>query len=798
MVRILSAVVLVSSSAIAYEILLMRLLSIVQWHHFAYMVISLALLGYGASGTAIALTRRWLKPHFESAFALSALLFSISMVACYALGQRVPFNALEVVWNPRQLLNLGVMYMVFMLPFFFAASCIGLAFTVQKYPAQRIYLSDLVGAGVGAALIIAALFVLLPRQALVLLAAWALAASVLASAKAPGGRIMLLPQTVWAVSLAVILLAGLPHLRMSQFKGLSQALQATGSQIVTERSSPLGQLTVVQNHRIPFRHAAGLSFATRFIPPEQLAVFSDGDSMSVINRWAGEAEAVAYLGDMTSALPYRLLESPRVLILGAGAGSDVLQALFHGASAIDAVELNPQMIGLVKDTYAAYAGQLYSEHKVHLHVGEARGFVARSQEQYDLIQIGLLDSFAVSGSGVMALDENYLYTVEAIREYLGRLRPGGLLAITRWLKIPPRDSLRLAATTIEALRQEGIHDAGRHLTMIRSWNTVTLLISHDALTGQQIQAASEFTRTRSFDTAWRPGLNPAEVNHFNRLEQPWFYQGFAALLSSDADVFIGRYKFNIEPATDNRPYFFNFFRWRVLPEVVALRERGGAALVEWGYLVPAATLLQALLAGLLLILLPLARVKSSWPAGVGRCAGLYFFLIGLAFLFIEIAFIQKFILFLSHPLYSVAVVLAGFLVFAGIGSGLSDVMAKRAAAMGHSPIRLVVLFIAVVSLGYALLLPLLFNQWLGLPDAVRIGLSLVLIAPIAVCMGMPFPLGMKKLAASAPDFIPWAWGINGFASVISSALATLLAIQFGFTAVLMLALLLYLGAAAVA
>jgi len=529
-----------------------------------------------------------------------------------------------------------------------------------------------------------------------------------------------------------------------------------------------------------------------------VAVFRDGDGMSVISRWTGDAAPPAYLGDMTSALPYHLLDSPRVLVLGAGAGSDVLQALYHDASSVAAVELDPQMAGLVREDYAGFSGRLYEHPRVHLHHGEARGFAARSQDHYDLVQIGLLDSFAVSGSGVQALNENYLYTVEAVRDYLRLLEPGGILAVTRWLKIPPRDSLKLVNTVIAALRKDGVEDPGDRMAVIRGWNTVTLLVKNGALDDSDIAAVQDFARRRSFDTVHHPSMPPDRANRYNRLDRPWFHEGVQTLLGPDARDFEQRYKFNIEAATDERPYFFNFFRWPVFFEAMALRERGGAALVEWGYLVPAATLVQAVLAGFLLILLPLLLARRHWPGGMGRRAGGYFCLLGLAFLFVEIAFIQKFTLFLSHPLYAVAVVLAGFLVFAGIGSGLSSLLARKAAVWGRSPVRIAVAGIVVISLAYVLLLPYLFAAWMGFADIARVGLSLLLIAPLALFMGMPFPLGLKQLADSAPAFIPWAWGINGFASVISAALATLLAIEFGFTAVLLLALVLYVGAAILA
>jgi len=793
--RLLLATLLVSAAAIGYEILLMRVLSIVQWHHFAYMIISLALLGYGASGTFIAVLRGRLEKNFETAFAASALLFSVAMVACFIVAQRVPFNALEIVWDRGQFLNLTVIYLVFFVPFFFAACCIGLAFTCRGEDAGRIYFFDLFGAGLGALLIIALLFVVSPQTALVLLVLLPLAGSVLVTTML-GSRLRLgIAQLAWLALLALGVPQAHLELHISEYKGLSQALQVIDSRLLEQSSSPLGYIAVVDSPTVPIRHAPGLSFGTRHIPPEQLAVFTDGDGMSAITRYGGDPAAVAYLGDLTAALPFQLLEGPAVLILGAGTGSDVLLALYHGASRVDAVELNPQMTKLVSQTFADFAGHIYEDDRVTVHTDEARGFVARSRGGYDLIQIGLLDSFGASGAGVQALNESYIYTVEALRKYLDDLDTGGLLAITRWIKMPPRDSVKLIATAIEALRQSGVSTPGRRIAMIRSWNTSTLLVKNGEFTSTEIEHIREFSRTRSFDTAYLPGMQPAEANRFNRFAEPYIYEAAIALLGDSAGEFFERYKFHVEPATDNRPYFFHFFRWRTLPEVMALRKAGGAGLIEWGYLVLVATLAQAAILGLVLILLPLSLVRHDWPAGTGRDFGFYFLLLGLAFLFVEMAFIQKFILFLSNPLYSVAVVLSGFLLFAGLGSASSERFAERVPWPGVSPVVVAVAAIAALALVYVMVLPVVFARFIGLGDAAKIVLSLALIAPLAFFMGMPFPVGLRRLSAIAPGFVPWAWGINGFASVVSAVLATLLAIEFGFNAVILLALLLYALAA---
>jgi hypothetical protein len=298
-------------------------------------------------------------------------------------------------------------------------------------------------------------------------------------------------------------------------------------------------------------------------------------------------------------------------------------------------------------------------------------------------------------------------------------------------------------------------------------------------------------------------MRPEEANRYNVVEPPDLFDGATALLGPGRDAFMRDYKFHIAPATDDKPHFFHFFKWRSLPELLSLKGRGGLPLLEWGYPVLVATLVRAAVASLMLIGLPLAWVgmrQARAPAPLAGSRGralVYFLAIGFGFMFIEIAFIQKFVLFLSHPLYAVAVVLFAFLLFAGIGSRVFGRLSKGAAPKLRHPLAAVVLAIAVSAALCLLLLPWLFRHAMGLPDIVRIIISAALIAPLAFFMGMPFPLGLARLEANDARLVAWAWGINGCASVTGAVLATLLAIHIGFTAVVLAALLLY-GAAAAA
>ena len=795
-------IALTSAGLLAYEVLLTRLFSIIQWHHFAYMVISIALLGYGASGTFLALAQDRLRPHFISVFALCAALFAVSAVGAFAVAERLPFNPLAVIWQPSELFYLLALYLLFTVPFAAGAACIGLSLAAFPHDIGRIYRSDMLGAGSGAIGVVAGLFVLSPSQALRAVAVLGLAVAALASIREHAAGAKWRTACYGIAGLAALAIPpSWTELRLSEYKGLAQALLVPGAEVVSELSSPLGLLTVVRSPTIPFRHAPGLSLNNPVEPPIQLGVFTDGDGLSAITAFDGRLEPLAYLDYTTAALPYHLVERPHVLVLGAGGGSDMLLGLYHSAAHIDAIELNPQLVGLVKETYADFAGYLYDRPEVRVVVAEARGFVAGSGEQYDLITLPLLDSFATAAAGTHSLSESYIYTVEAFEAYLRHLRPGGYLAITRWLKLPPRDSLKLFATALEALTREGAAEPGRQVALLRSWTTTTLLVKNGPLIDADIARLRHFADTRSFDLAYYPGMERAEADRYNILGQPYFFGGATALAGPEREAFLDRYKFDLRPATDDRPYFFDFFKWRALPELLARRSSGGAALLDWGYPILVATLLQAGMLSLILILAPLwlLRGRSERVAGRWRVA-VYFLAIGLAFLFVEIASIARFILFLSHPIYAAAVVLCAFLVFAGLGSGAAAPLERRLrawyVARGLSPITLAVAAIALVALPYLFILPPLFDRLTALSDIAKILISVALIAPLAFCMGMPFPLALSRVAAHSSDLVPWAWGVNGCASVLGAIIATLLAMTFGFRAVVVTALALYALAAA--
>jgi hypothetical protein len=523
--------------------------------------------------------------------------------------------------------------------------------------------------------------------------------------------------------------------------------------------------------------------------PEQAGLFFDGGAISPIHRFDGSLGPLAFLDYVTSALPYQVVSRPDVLVVGAGGGTEVLGALVHGASRITAVELDPEVPRIIK-RLGDFSGNVFDRPDVDLVIGEGRGFLeANPDRRFDVIQIALVDAFNASASGVHALSESYLYTVEAMALYTNRLTDSGILSVTRWLKTPPRDAIKLFATATAAARAAGFREPGRHLALIRSWNTATLLVSRSPLDSTRVAAIRSFAQARGFDVSWLPGVGEHEVNRFTVLEEPAYFNAATEVLSPDADDFFRAYPFYVRPPTDDRPYFFRFFRWRSLPALISSARRDWVNYIEWGYLVLTATVVQALVAAGLLVLLPLAAYGRARGLPARRGAVIACFAgLGIAFMFLEIAFIQKLMLFLHHPVYAVSVVLTSFLVFAGLGSLYSDRWRTR-------PVRrvaLVTILITLVSATYLVALPGLFRAGAGWPEATRIAVSVGVLAPLAFLMGVPFPTCLQVVSDRSRELVPWAWGVNGAASVMGATVATLVAVHGGFRVVVGVASLLYL------
>jgi hypothetical protein len=786
------AVFLLSAGALATEVLLMRVLSIVEWHHFAWMVISLALLGYAAAGTFVALARRLLLRRLRVVLIASAVSSSAALLASLSLVHAIRFNSLEIIWDPHQLVRLFALYLLLAVPFFGIATFMATTFTALRGSVARLYRADLLGAGFGAAAAIAVLFLVPVEVALRGVAASASLAALLV-ALAARNRTRRVGTVVAMIGLAMSIgwPASLLRPPMSPYKDLAQTLRNPGARMILERSGPMGRIDVVANDDVPFRHAPGLSLAFTGEIPRQLLLFVDGSVATAVP--AGEAGrlAPAYTGFMTSAAAHTIrdLRGARVLVIGMDIPA-ILDALAHGARGVDVVERNRQLIAVVRNDMARHNPHL-SDPRIAFHAADARAMLQRTSARWRIIETSI-DGGGPGGEA--GLRENYLLTTEGLALLGDRLERGGIVSVTAALRMPPNEIMRLIATAGAATESRG-GTPGNAIAVIRSWNTATLLYGRDPLEATDMAALEQFAARRSFDIDVPLRTGRAA---FNVVDRPYLAEAATAAFGEIGRRrdFLNDYKFDISPARDDRPFFFHFFRWRALPELIALRDRGGASLIQSGYLVAAATLVQALTAAVLLVLIPLAsagrrrRTAGANARGAWRIV-LYFGSIAVAFLSLEIAFLQTFTLFLSHPLYAASLVLGSFLVCAGIGSGI----AQRFGRDDLRTRRVVLGTLALLALLYGAGLRPAFMLLASAPDAAKIVASLLIVAPIAVLMGMPFPLGITYFGSMHRTWIPWAWAINGSASVISAVAAMLLALSYGIQSVIIGAAAMYAAAA---
>jgi len=771
---LLTAIGLISGAALAYEILLTRIFALVHWQHMVAIAIGLALLGYGASGTFVTLVGRSLKRHFTTAFVGNALFFAVSSLACVMLAQRLPFDPQSVAWQPQAVLGLAAGFLILALPFFAAANCVALALARDNASIPVVYGADLLGAGIGALALTAALAVLPLDWALIGVASLGIIAALTVAVSAHW------PLTAVAALVGVLpvtlLLTGPLGIHPAPYKDLARSLSITGAERVLERSHVTGTVDVVDNHRVRLREAPGLSLNSTAALPHQLAVFVDGDAVGAIDKPGEESANSAYLAELLSAVPYHLLEAPRVLQLKAGLGRGAAQALQLGASRVVAVESNPQLGELVCSTFADADPRRCADARVDWHAGSARAFATASSRRFDLIHLHV----ASDNAGLDAIDIDFDLTVEAFARYLQRLTADGLLVIEGPTRLPPRQSMRYFATAARALRMSGVETPGAHLGLLRGWQRYLVIASAAPLTKQRLDRLRSLTAAGGFDLAWLPGLHPDETNRYQQLAAPYFYHGALAVLRPVGHPSGETYR---TPATDDRPFPHRYSSWRTITTTLLNGEPGRLAGEDAALLVGGLVLLLASAISLVLILLPIGLLRWRDPGHSQRRRGLsgrislYFALVGLAFLAVEIGWIQVLGLFLDHPVYATAIVLAGFLVFAGLGS----LWAQRFAPGDERRLLFGAVTAIIISGGiYLLWLADLLEHWAALPFAIRVVVAFVLLAPLAFAMGVPFPIGLRHFGAEAPELIPWAWGINGCASVISAVGAPLLALSIGF------------------
>jgi hypothetical protein len=753
---------LVALSTIMYEILLTRIFSVTMLYHFAFVAISVAMFGMTAGALVVYLwPRHFPLPSLHRQLAVSATAFAMLIVLSFLTQLSIPFRIHPSI---VAIYAIFLTYVVIAVPFVASGVCIALALTRSPERVNRLYAADLAGAAVGCVLLVLVLRITDGPTAAVAVAAIAALGGWCFAHDAESRWVR---RASAAVAGLLLLAAGahtflvwkeFPVLRILYIRGTFEARP------LYEKWNSYSRVRVNGNAREMVTPSGwGLS---QTLPPElkvrQLQMDIDIGAGTVMTGYSGRPEEIAHLRYDVTNIGYHLRPSPRVLVVGAGGGRDVLSALAFGAQSVTAVEINRDILRTVNGRFADFTGHLDRDPRVRFVNDEARSYIARSPERYGVIQISLIDTWAATAAGAFVLSENSLYTLEAWRLFWNRLDPDGMLSVSRWyFRDRPGEVYRLTALAVAALRAEGVADPRRHLLLVRNMQLAnkpdlpdgvgTLLVSRRPFTDTELARADALATEYGFDVPL--SARAAIDDTFVRLTT-----------EPDLDAVARAHPLDISPPTDDSPFFFNMLRlrdawnWRIA-------EHGKQTHNLKAVLVLAVLLATVLILTTLCIVLPLVMRAGTAEVREHRSLLVFFGAIGLAFMLVETSLMQRLIIALGHPTYGLSVVLFALLLSSGIGSYFTNGFSSN----GTRAQRVFIAILAILAV-IGVLTPFAVHRLEYATTPVRILASVLLLFPAGFVMGMAFPLGMSLAGRTAPSLTPWLWGINGATSVLASVL----------------------------
>ena len=776
---------LISLATLLSELLFIRVISVIFFVVLVYFVIGLTLLGFGMAGAFLAIWPGLVEKDFDRKITRSALAFTLSTPVVYFLATVLcPYAQGKVLY----LSYLVFVSMLMTLHFFLGGLVIVSIFTRCREAISKLYAVNLVGSAL-ACLLLAVLIRPLGGEKLIvvvtLLGALGTLAIALRGSKMVAGAV---------AAFAALLLVAMPYA-----ESLVNIVPSKYGKQLGWLLYMIGDCTVEYTEWDPVARVEVSSVPDMYIyMPEKIPfkfASQDGSAGTFILGFDKDYSEVDFTDRSGMGSTYWLKDRPEVMVIGVGGGIDVMAALHYKARRVVGVEINRRMIETVQGPYAEFTGNLYQRPEVEIVHAEGRSYARRSDERFDIIVMTGVDTVTAQSIGNYVMAENYLYTVEAFEDFLGHLKEDGIFSVTRFYieRTRPRTTLRMSAIAVEALRRIGAENPEQHIFVQGRGIFIRTLIKRTPFTAEEIRTLEEniekypfpedVTMVPIIQEIYAAGMEePIEI-----LYRPGYYPdndfaGYFKAVSEDRDrAFIDAYPYNVSPSTDDSPFFWTTDRW-TLSKLFSKEDRPVSLLMVLFYL----AMLTVFTLVLILVPLFLFRRKGLQVKGGFACI-LYFLCLGVGYMFIEMAFIQKFTLFLGHPTYSLAVVIFAMLIFSGLGSLVSG----RLGAKAETIIVGAVLATSAVTILYAFILDPLFFGLIHLGTPVKIALTVALLAPPAFAMGMPFPTGLRVIEKSATGFVPWAWGINGSASVLSTVMAAVIATVTGFGTVLLSAVAVY-------
>lgn len=752
---------LTTLAALLLELTLTRIFSVVFYYHFAFLAISVALFGLGAGGVFSYVVA-------QGGGSLYTRLGRLGIGASISIIASLVF-LLTRTGEPGNI-TLLLIYLFSALPFLFAGALVSLVISDTIERIERVYFFDLLGAAAGCLLLIPLLNVFGGPNTVIVV-------SVLFAATA--GIWYGLDKNIGGRTAAVALALALTGLLICNIKfNWLDIRSAKGMVLANEQFVKWNSFS-----RIAVSREGGTNLPNIVIDADAATGIAQFDFDKLDQ--AGRIKLLEH----GPGLPYLLRPAAKTLIIGPGGGWDVSRALASGSKDITGVEINPIIATTVmREKFPNLSHNLYLRPEIRIHVEDGRSFVRRTPEKYQVIQATLVDTWASTAAGAFSLSENNLYTSDAFYDYLSHLSDDGVLAFTRWGFDPPRESLRVISLAIEALSQLGETNPARHVIVaregvdkIRGWGaTDTVILSRKPMSDALLAKAREAMNQPGMEVVYMPGTD--RNTPFREL-----------LTSTNRAGFYEYYQYDVTPVNDNRPFFFYTVQPRDVWNFLASAARDSADF-KINRAVPMlfGVLFVSFIATAITLLLPPLVLKQSLPSD-RRLRGflMYFVCLGAGYIMIQVSLIQKFVLLLGHPTYALTVIIFTMLLASGLGSNYS----KRIVQNNPERLRIVLLFIVILVpvLGYfAGLVSSLGPAW---PLPLKMLATVVVVAPLAFLMGIPFPTGLATLESWEKSAVRWGWSMNAASSVFGSALAIFLAIYLGLYQTLVVGGLLYLVAA---
>jgi len=746
---------LIALSTLALEVTLTRLLSVITWYHLAFFAIATAMLGMTAGAVTVYLKSNWFSQQLDGKLAKACLAYSLVTPIALIILCLTPLVLKPSIMSLFALMMATIACSV---PFYFSGIVITVVLTQYQLPIGKLYASDLIGASLGCLLVLGGLEILDAPSLILLCAAIGVLAGLSFAWRSSSFKYL-------GLGLFVILIGSVFLNSSSSFYGIGPfVIKGEIKRIelyMLEKWNSFSRIAVSKTWDQP-PHYWGPSPLAPQKNILQHGMNIDGEAGTVVQKFSS-LEDIEHLRFDVTNIGYYLRPKGGACIIGVGGGRDLQGAILFGHEKVIGVDVNPIFIDLLQNEFREFAG-LADREEVTFIVDEARSYLSRTQDKYSIIQMSLIDTWAATGAGAFSLSENALYTTEAWQIFFNRLADDGIFTVSRWYdSYNIGETGRIVSLAVASLLKSGIKNPAEHIAMITIGNISTLLLSKQAFSEQEIAKLKKVSTDLAYNFVIVPNVQPShsvlrDIISVSSLEE---------LSAAIADK-----ELNYEPTTDENPYFFNMLRLQHI--YLAFQSYGGLSSgVLAGNLHATLTLIGLLISLFILtivtIIFPLFAAKKESKIIWSRA--LYFSLIGAGFMFVEIALIQRLSVFLGHPVYALGILLFTIIASTGIGSFLST----------RLPLTRWLFVLPLIMVSAIILtqffLPMLISNMITSAMLKKIVVSVIVIFPLGMLMGLFFPTGMRLVKGDTET--PWYWALNGIFGVLCSALAVFFSIYFG-------------------